>query len=106
MAESFDRMVRRTTKPEVIRRGRERGRALVAEFALNEVRLLEGMSPRELAKALGVRSMRMSARDAKIGTIRRYVESIGGELQMVVKLPGRRARTIRLSPRKGRRRAA
>jgi DNA-binding XRE family transcriptional regulator len=68
--------------------------ARVAELAtLKDLRLASAQTQAELAATLGVRQdtiSRLEQRtDMLLSTLRRYVEGMGGSLDLVVKFPGR-----------------
>ena len=66
---------------------------LRAEVAtLKELRALSGMTQTKVARALGIKQPAVSKverqTDLYLSTLRSYVEAIGGELELIVKLPG------------------
>ena len=66
---------------------------LRAEVAtLKELRALSGRAQTEVARTLGIKQPSVSKierqTDLYLSTLRSYVEAIGGELELVVKLPG------------------
>jgi DNA-binding XRE family transcriptional regulator len=76
------------------RRARIEGRtnALVEEYQLlRELRLDRNMTQEELAAIMGVRQASISKfenqSDMRLGTLRRYVEALGGELEISVRFP-------------------
>ena len=67
---------------------------LRAEVAtLKELRALSGKAQTEVARTLGIKQPSVSKierqTDLYLSTLRSYVEAIGGELELVVKLPDR-----------------
>jgi transcriptional regulator with XRE-family HTH domain len=73
---------------------RSRVQARAAELAtLKDLRLAAEQTQQELAQALGVRQdtiSRLEQRsDMLISTMRRYVEAMGGSIDIVVKFPNR-----------------
>jgi transcriptional regulator with XRE-family HTH domain len=110
MAGSFDAMVRRTTSKEVIARGRRRGRRMLVDMMLGDLRKMSGMSQRDLAAALGIKQPSLSKlenqSDMQIRTLRRIIEALGGELQIVAKFPRRKVQVLPFNEKKKRRRAA
>ena len=67
---------------------------LRAEVAtLKELRALSGRAQTEVARTLGIKQPSVSKierqTDLYLSTLRSYVEAIGGELELVVKLPDR-----------------
>ena len=71
-----------------------RAEELRAEVAtLKELRALSGKAQTEVARTLGIKQPSVSKierqADLYLSTLRSYVEAIGGELELVVKLPDR-----------------
>lgn len=70
------------------------------EVTLAEIRRLQGLTQVEMAERLGVAQSQIwrieSGRDHKLSTLRRYVETVGGQLDLVVRVPGRPAVTLEL----------
>ena len=71
-----------------------RGVELRAEVAtLRELRALSGKAQTEVARTLGIKQPSVSKierqTDLYLSTLRSYIEAIGGELELVVKLPDR-----------------
>ncbi|HTI52486.1 MAG TPA: helix-turn-helix transcriptional regulator [Planctomycetaceae bacterium] len=91
MAKAFDDLIEQTTAPETRRRARRRTRELLSEMLLSEVRKLAGKSQRQLAAALGIRQPSLSKlerqADMQVSTLQRIVRALGGELEVVVRLP-------------------
>ena len=62
---------------------------------LRELRLLAGKAQKQVANSLKIKQPSVSKieqqTDMYLSTLRSYVEAIGGELELVVKLPKRRA---------------
>ena len=89
--ESFDDLVKRTTTPEVRAKAAARTRELLAEMLVAEVRALAGKSQRELAEALGIKQPSVAkmeaAGDMQISTLRKIINALGGELEILAKLP-------------------
>jgi DNA-binding XRE family transcriptional regulator len=74
-------------RSEVERRVKEE----LQQMLLGELRKLMGLTQAELADAIGVSQANVSqfenANDMQISTLQRIVEALGGELEIVVKLP-------------------
>lgn len=91
MAKSFDNLIEQTTAAETRARARRRTRELLTEMLLSEVRKLAGKSQRQLAAALGIRQPSLSKlerqADMQLSTLQRIVGALGGELEVVVRLP-------------------
>lgn len=69
-----------------------RAKEMMAEMLLAEVRREVGLSQSDLAERLGIKQPTLSKLenqdDMQISTLRRIVESLGGELELVARLPG------------------
>jgi hypothetical protein len=82
------------------RRIEHRARELVAdELSLGELRRLNGLTQAQLADRLGKGQDEVSRieqrGDLLLSTLRAYVESIGGELELTCRFPGRPPVAIR-----------
>jgi len=99
MAKTFDELVKRTTTASTRERAVRRSRELLAELLLSEVRKLAGKSQRQLAKTLGIKQPSLSKLesqdDMQLSTLRRIVEALGGELQVLARFPHG---TVRVKP--------
>jgi transcriptional regulator with XRE-family HTH domain len=66
-------------------------RADLAEMLLSEIRRLAGLTQEQLAGSLGITqptlSQLESQGDMQISTLRRIVEALGGELEIIATLP-------------------
>ena len=66
----------------------------VAEMLLSEIRGLAGLTQQQLAESIGIRQPTLSQLesndDMQISTLRRIVEALGGELEIVANLPSGR----------------
>jgi transcriptional regulator with XRE-family HTH domain len=66
----------------------------MSKMLLVEIRKLAGLTQEQLATQLGVKqpslSQLESQQDMQISTLKRIVEALGGGLEIVVTLPGRR----------------
>lgn len=75
-----------------------RAKDMMAEMFLAEIRKQAGLTQLDLASVLGIKQPSLSKLegqdDMQISTLRRLVEALGGELELVAKLPGG---TVRLS---------
>lgn len=91
MAKSFDDLVKKKTSKTTQQRAARRGRQLLAELLLSELRRSAGKSQRELADALGIKQPSLSKlenqNDMQISTLRRIVEALGGEIQVIARFP-------------------
>lgn len=77
--------------PEARARAEARAREMMAEMVLAEIRKFAGVTQEELAEKLGVTQPSLSKlenqEDMQIGTLRRVIEALGGELELIVHLP-------------------
>lgn len=75
---------------------------MMAEMLLAEVRKAVGFTQADLAAALGIKQPTLSRLesqdDMQISTLRRLIQALGGELEIIAHLPGG---DIRLSQFKG-----
>jgi transcriptional regulator with XRE-family HTH domain len=88
MAKKFKEIVR--GMPEVRRRKiRQRTEELLGELPLQELRRARELSQEQLAEALGVNQATISKlerrADMYISTLRRFVEALGGELEITAR---------------------
>jgi predicted XRE-type DNA-binding protein len=99
MAKSFDELVKRTTTAKTRLRAVTRTRELLREMLLSEIRELAGKSQREVADVLGIRQPSLSKlekqSDMQISTLRRIVNALGGELEVVARFPDG---TVKIEP--------
>ena len=75
---------------------------MLAEMALAELRKAAGLTQVELAQVLGVSQANLSKlerqSDIQVSTLRRLIEAIGGQLELVVTLPqGNKIRVTQFS---------
>jgi transcriptional regulator with XRE-family HTH domain len=91
MAKSFDELVRRTTTAKTRQRAAARARELLGELLLSEIRELAGKSQRQVADVLGIKQPSLSKlekqSDMQISTLRRIVNALGGELEVIARFP-------------------
>jgi len=84
--------------PERRQRNELAAKAAMAEMLLAELRRQAGLTQEEMAARMGIRQPTLSGletqTDMQISTLRRLVEALGGQLEIVAKLPGG---TVRLS---------
>lgn len=88
--------------PESLARAKARAKEMMAEMLLGEIRKSVGLTQEQLAESLGIKQPTLSRLesqdDMQISTLRRLVEALGGELEIVARLPGGE---IRLTQFKG-----
>jgi len=65
---------------------------MMAEMLLAELRKLSGLTQEELAGTLGIKQPTLSRlegqTDMQISTLRRLIEALGGNLELIAHLPG------------------
>jgi len=91
MAKSFDDLVKRTSTKKTRIRAARRTKELLGDLLLSELRKLAGKSQQQLAAALGIKQPSLSKLenqdDMQISTLRRIVQALGGELEVIAKFP-------------------
>ena len=91
MAESFDELVARTTTKKTRDKAAGRTQELLSELLLSEVRQQTGRSQQEVADSLGMKQPSLSKlekqADMQISTLRKIVQALGGELEVLAKFP-------------------
>lgn len=105
MAKSFDDLVRRTTTKATRERAARRTRELLAELLLSEIRKLAGKSQRALAEALGIKQPSLSKlesqSDIQVSTLKKLIEALGGELDIIARFPKGSVRIRQFDRNKG-----
>ena len=90
MAKKFGDLVR-AMSPERQERIRRKTEKLLAELPLQELRRARELSQEELAATLGVNQASVSKlerrTDMYISTLRKFVEALGGELEITARFP-------------------
>ena len=90
MARKFEELRSRMT-PEQRRRSQEKGERLRAAMPLAELREARRLTQETLAGMLGNRQAAVSKierrTDMYVSTLRRYVEALGGELDIIARFP-------------------
>jgi len=89
--DDFFKMVRRVMGEDRLKRARLRALDLMAEMPLSQLRKLLAKTQRELARHLGIRQPSLSKMEAQsdmqIGTLAKLIRAMGGELELVARLP-------------------
>ncbi len=90
MARSFRELEERMS-PESRARAQAMAREMMAEMLLAEIRKSVGLTQEELAETLGVSQPSVSKLenqdDMQLSTLRRLVEALGGQLELIAHLP-------------------
>ena len=104
MAKSFDHLVQRTTSKRTRERATRRTKELLGQLLLSEIRQLAGKSQKQLAAALGIRQPSLSKLenqdDMQVSTLRRIIEALGGELEVIAKFPKGAVKIDQFEPKK------
>ncbi|MBI3409335.1 MAG: XRE family transcriptional regulator [Planctomycetes bacterium] len=89
MAKSFDDLVKRTTTKKTRSKAARRTKELLGELLLSEVRQLTGKSQQEVAQTLGMKQPSLSKLekqdDMQISTLRKIVQALGGDLEILIR---------------------
>lgn len=92
---SFSTLRKRMT-PEAQARASAKSEALESEMALSDVRRAMQLSQEELAAILQINQAsvaKMEKRtDMYVGTVRRFIQAMGGELEIIARFPDREIR--------------
>ena len=90
MAKKFDDLTK-DWDPERKARVEERVKAALAEMPLNKLRQAVKLSQERMAELLGVNQSEISKiehrADMYVSTVRSYVQAMGGELDLVARMP-------------------
>jgi transcriptional regulator with XRE-family HTH domain len=77
--------------PDQRARADANAKEMIAEMLLAEIRKSVGLTQEDLAAALGITQPSLSKLenqdDMQIGTLRRLIEALGGELEVIAHLP-------------------
>lgn len=90
------RTIREKMSPERQERIRKRTEELLAELPLQELRQARALSQQELAEVLGLNQATVSKlerrTDMYLSSLRRFVEAMGGELEVIANFPDGKVR--------------
>jgi transcriptional regulator with XRE-family HTH domain len=90
MARNFKELEARMS-PESRARAEMRTKQMIAEMLLAEIRKSVGLTQEDLAAALGITQPSLSKLegqdDMQVSTLRRLIEALGGELEIIAHLP-------------------
>ncbi len=79
-------------KPESVRIAKAKAKEMIAEMLLVEIRKEVGLTQEDLAKTLGIKQPSLSKLesqdDIQISTLRRLINALGGQLELIVHMPG------------------
>lgn len=83
--------IRATADPETIKRAEEKTQRMLDEMPLHELRQARQMTQEAIADELGTTQANVSKMerrtDVYISTLRRYVEAMGGDLEITAHFP-------------------
>jgi len=106
MAKSFDVLAKRVMTKQALELGKRRGRDLLSEMLLSEIRKMAGHSQQELADALGIKQPSLSKlenqSDIQVSTLQRLVEALGGKLEIIARFPSAEVRIRQFTGKRGR----
>ena len=91
MARTLDQMMA-NENPEVVAQARKAAAGMLLDIHLAELRERMHMTQGEIATALGVKQptvsdMEKPGRDVRLSSLKRYVEALGGKLNVDIELP-------------------
>lgn len=90
MAKSF-KTLRAKMSPAAQQRAKEKTRMMLEAMPLQELRQARALSQDEIAKALGIKQAAVSKlerrTDMYLSTLRKFVEALGGRLEIVAHFP-------------------
>jgi transcriptional regulator with XRE-family HTH domain len=90
MANKYKKL-RDRLSPEQLARAELQAKEMMAEMLLAEIRKSAGLTQEELAAALGIAQPSLSKLenqdDMQISTLRRLIQALGGELEIIAHLP-------------------
>ncbi|MCD6395342.1 MAG: helix-turn-helix transcriptional regulator [Planctomycetes bacterium] len=91
MAHKFEKL-KKEMKPESVRIAKAKAKEMIAEMLLVEIRKEVGLTQEDLAKTLGIKQPSLSKLesqdDIQISTLRRLIKALGGQLELIVHMPG------------------
>ena len=78
--------------PERLARAKAKAKEMMAEMLLAEIRKEAGFTQEDLAETLGVKQPSLSKLesqdDMQISTLRRLIQALGGQLELIAHMPG------------------
>ncbi len=91
MAKKFRDLAARTMSAEAKSRAAARTKAMLSEMHLQDLRRARQLSQEDLAERLGASQPEVSKIESRadmyVSTVRRYIEAMGGELDIVARFP-------------------
>lgn len=90
MARNFEEL-ENAMPPERRARAKERAKRMIVEMLLSELRSDAGLTQKELAGILDIKQPSLSKLenrdDMQISTLRRIIQALGGELEIIAHMP-------------------
>jgi len=91
---TLDEMIARESPEAQARIAKEAARLIEEELTLRQLREAQHQSQEEVAATLGIKQPSVAKlerrTDVYVRTLRKYVEALGGELEITAKFPGRK----------------
>ncbi len=91
MAHTSIQQLRERMTPEARKRATLKAREMMAEMLIGEIRRDAGFTQEQVAELLGIRQPSLSKLesqdDMQISTLRRIVNALGGELEIIARMP-------------------
>jgi len=89
--------------PQRLARAKAKSKEMMAEMLLAEIRKQTGLTQADLAESLGIKQPTLSKlesqSDMQISTLRRVIEALGGNLELIAHLPGGHIRISQFMPK-------
>jgi DNA-binding XRE family transcriptional regulator len=90
MAHKFEKLEKQM-KPESLQRARAKTKEIMTEMLLAEIRKEAGITQDDLAKTIGIKQPSLSKLESQddihISTLRKLIEALGGQLELVAHMP-------------------
>ncbi len=91
--------------PKRLERAKARSKEMMAEMLLAEIRKQTGLTQEDVAASLGIKQPSLSKlesqTDMQISTLRRLIEALGGNLELIAHLPSGDVRISQFLPEAG-----
>ena len=90
MAHKFENLTKRMDTKRFTR-AKAKARDIMAEMLLAEIRKEAGFTQEDIAKAIGIKQPSLSKlesqNDIQISTLRRLIQALGGQLELIAHMP-------------------
>lgn len=91
MAHKFEKLEKKMNAKR-IKAAKVQAKEIMAEMLLAEIRKEAGFTQKEIAQTIGIKQPSLSKLesqdDIQISTLQRLIQALGGELEMIVHMPG------------------